>query len=78
MWRGLKEIHSGFMEDCLEGLLLEQLVISILFPLKNMMSHSGKRILCLPGDRLKRKVKPLDKGQVIPNILLTYSKVSWN
>lgn len=43
-----------------------------------MMSHSGKRILCLPGNRLKIKVKPLGKGQVIPNILLMYGKVSWN
>lgn len=66
------------MEDCLEDLLLEQLVIRIFFPLKNMLSHSGKQILCLPGDTLKRKVKPLGKGQVIPNILLSFGKVSWN
>lgn len=71
MGKWLKGIDAVFMEDCLEDLFLEQLVIGIFFSLKNMMSHSGKWILCLPGDRLKRKVKSLGKGQVIPNIFLT-------
>lgn len=71
MGKWLKGIDSVFVEDCLEDLFLEQLVIGIFFPLKNMMSHFGKWILCLPGDRLKRKVKSLGKGRVIPNIFLT-------